>query len=612
MRCDTWATVAELYEPASDAWAASLAFHPDSPVLATLGEEDKVIRIWKLNLAVLLRPMVKPTLLILAANPVATEAESLKLDEEAELIRQELAHGGEPGRRYEVQVIPAATPGELSDYFLHYKPEVVHFAGHGLPGGELVLVEAGPSRASRPVTAAAVARLFGALPERPKCLVLNACYSQELADQLDRWVDCVVGMVREIGDDAAREFARAFYRSLGHGLDFRQAFELGCVQIDLMALPDALVPHFTTREADLVAVPDAQAERSVRTARPTRTWAEATGGEAKTARPEDVPRVYRVWFGTNRRPIDPADPSQGFGPEDDRQLYYGTCGVLVPKSHKIGSVGSSWWRRWLRGEDDRLKLQAIEAMATEAFWSSIHNEMALISHGKRTAVVFIHGYNVAFEAAAIRAAQIGFDLRVPGIMAFYSWPSQASLLGYTADEATIEASEAFITTFLTDLAACPEVERVHVIAHSMGNRGLLRAVQRIVGRAEEAASVPFGHVVLAAPDVDARVFGDLAALYLRVARRTTLYASSKDRALKSSGLIHDAPCAGYTPPVTTVSGIDTVEVSNVDLTFLGHGYFAAARDLLHDLHDLLVNDLPPERRMGLEPSRDGRYWIIGA
>jgi len=347
-------------------------------------------------------------------------------------------------------------------------------------------------------------------------------------------------------------------------------------------------------------------------ARPTRTWAEATGGEAKTARPEDVPRVYRVWFGTNRRPIDPADPSQGFGPEDDRQLYYGTCGVLVPKSHKIGSVGSSWWRRWLRGEDDRLKLQAIEAMATEAFWSSIHNEMALISHGKRTAVVFIHGYNVAFEAAAIRAAQIGFDLRVPGIMAFYSWPSQASLLGYTADEATIEASEAFITTFLTDLAACPEVERVHVIAHSMGNRGLLRAVQRIVGRAEEAASVPFGHVVLAAPDVDARVFGDLAALYLRVARRTTLYASSKDRALKSSGLIHDAPRAGYTPPVTTVSGIDTVEVSNVDLTFLGHGYFAAARDLLHDLHDLLVNDLPPERRMGLEPSRDGRYWIIGA
>ena len=469
--------------------------------------------------------------LILAANPVATEAEPLKLDEEAELIRQELARG-EPGRRYEVQAIRAATPGELSDYFLRYKPEVVHFAGHGLPGGELVLVEAGPSRASRPVTAAAVARLFDALPERPKCVVLNACYSQELADQLDWRVDCVVGMVREIGDDDAREFARGFYRGLGYGLDFRRAFELGCAQIGLMALPDALVPHFTTREAELVAVPDAQAERLVRTARPTRTWAEATGGEAKPARPEDVPRVYRVWFGTNRRPIDPADPSRGFGPEDDRRLYYGTCRVLVPKSHKIGSVGSSWWRRWLRGEDDRLKLQAIEAMATEAFWSSIRNEMALIPHGERTAVVFIHGYNVAFETAAIRAAQIGFDLRVPGIMAFYSWPSQAwpTLLGYTADEATVEASEAFITAFLTDLAASPDVERVHVIAHSMGNRGLLRAVQRIVGRAEEAASVPFGHVVLAAPDVDARVFGDLAALYPRVARRTTLYASSKDRA----------------------------------------------------------------------------------
>ena len=61
--------------------------------------------------------------------------------------------------------------------------------------------------------------------------------------------------------------------------------------------------------------------------------------------------------------------------------------------------------------------------------------------------------------------------------------------------------------------------------------------------------------------------------------------------------------------------VDTVEVSNVDLTFLGHGYYAAARDLLHDLHSLLIHDKPPEERMGLLPVRNEAgqpYWMIGA
>ena len=51
----------------------------------------------------------------------------------------------------------------------------------------------------------------------------------------------------------------------------------------------------------------------------------------------------------------------------------------------------------------------------------------------------------------------------------------------------------------------------------------------------------------------------------QVAARTTLYVSSKDRALASSGIVHDAPRAGYTPPVTIVDGIDTVPSACVDL-----------------------------------------------
>lgn len=39
---------------------------------------------------------------------------------------------------------------------------------------------------------------------------------------------------------------------------------------------------------------------------------------------------------------------------------------------------------------------------------------------RKQALVYIHGYNVGFEEAAIRAAQIGFDLKIGGITAFFS------------------------------------------------------------------------------------------------------------------------------------------------------------------------------------------------
>jgi esterase/lipase superfamily enzyme len=333
--------------------------------------------------------------------------------------------------------------------------------------------------------------------------------------------------------------------------------------------------------------------------------------------PEAADRDYPLWFGTNRRPVDTDNPASVFTAEDDQILHYGACSVTVPISHRIGSTGSPAWRRWLTGSDDRLKLVGLERLDPEAFWVAVRSALAERQVGSRDAVVFIHGFNVSFEEAALRAAQIGFDLNVRGIMAFYSWPSKGSSLPlhYTADEATIEASEPFLAEFLNRFAEDSSAERVHVIAHSMGNRGLLRSMQRIATHARRLQGPPFGHLVLAAPDIDTRVFRDLASVYVKVAARTTLYASSKDRALASSGIVHDHPRAGYTPPLTVIPAIDTVEVSNVDLTFLGHGYFAEARDLLHDLHDLLINDMPPERRMGLRVAvaTDGeRSWVIRA
>ncbi|MHC4478298.1 MAG: TIR domain-containing protein [Planctomycetota bacterium] len=61
-RCDDWECVAVLSESSSALWVSELAFHPREAILATLGEMDTVIRIWKLDYEVLLgEPGVVPS-----------------------------------------------------------------------------------------------------------------------------------------------------------------------------------------------------------------------------------------------------------------------------------------------------------------------------------------------------------------------------------------------------------------------------------------------------------------------------------------------------------------------------------------------------------------------
>jgi hypothetical protein len=69
------------------------------------------------------------------------------------------------------------------------------------------------------------------------------------------------------------------------------------------------------------------------------------------------------------------------------------------------------------------------------------------------------------------------------------------------------------------------------------------------------------------------------------------------------------PREGYVPPITIVPGIVTIEVSDMDTSLLGHGYFVEARDLLH----ANLEGKPPPR-FGLLPIQtiEGQaYWRMG-
>ena len=347
-----------------------------------------------------------------------------------------------------------------------------------------------------------------------------------------------------------------------------------------------------------------------------------TPASAKAADPLEIEPVQTtngltttVWYGTNRKLHRQKNDTVSYSSQRDNQLHVGRCRVYVSESHKIGSLGSSWWQRLLTWKDDRLKVSKIIKLDTITYWEQVRKAFDKLGEEDRKALIYIHGFNVTFEDAALRAAQLGCDLGITGLVAFYSWPSKGTVFGYEADGASIEASEDFIADFLADFAMQCGTGRIHVIAHSMGNRGLLRAMHRILGQAAKVSKVSFGQIFLAAPDVDRELFLKLADCYPRVSERTTLYVSDKDKALKSSGILHDFPRAGFAPPVTIIPGIDTIEVSNIDLTLLGHGFFADARDVLQDMHNLIMHNAPPDKRMGLKknsPDEKVVYWSIKA
>lgn len=290
-------------------------------------------------------------------------------------------------------------------------------------------------------------------------------------------------------------------------------------------------------------------------------------------------------------------------------MHYGKCFVVVPKGHAFGSIGSAWYQRVFTG-DDPLFIKVVTPQSESVFLSDIKRSIA--GSGAKTLLLYIHGFRVSFQEAAIRAAQISVDLNIDGVTAFYSWPSKGSLKGYGDDVASVEGAEEMLVNFLVLVAKNSDAKQVHVIAHSMGNLGLIRALN---GATSQAAlqGVKFGQIFLAAPDVDADLFKRLARVYPKISERTTLYVSAKDIALEASYWLRDFQRAGYTPPVTAIDGIDTVEVKNIDLSVLGHGYYAEAADVLHDMHDLMLHNDPPGLRSRLDRSttEEGKpYWTF--
>ncbi|QDU30053.1 hypothetical protein ETAA8_51720 [Anatilimnocola aggregata] len=291
----------------------------------------------------------------------------------------------------------------------------------------------------------------------------------------------------------------------------------------------------------------------------------------------------------------------------------GICEVTIPKTHKPGELeGPSILRLEVREDVSKhIVLRKTVRLQDQAFYEQLKAQVH--QSPERELLVFVHGFNVTFEDAARRTAQMAKDLELRGAPVFFSWPADKYfLLTYGKDETNVGWATPHLKQFLLDIVAHTDAKAVNLVAHSMGNRALTTALREIDLELRDQARM-FNQVVLAAPDIDADDFRDnIAPAIQRTAKQVTLYASANDIALGASRFFHRNARAGDTSRgLVLVAGMHTIDVSAIDGGPWGHSYYGASDPVLRDLH-LLFGSLPPERRTWLKSNElDGQtYWAF--
>ena len=342
-----------------------------------------------------------------------------------------------------------------------------------------------------------------------------------------------------------------------------------------------------------------------------------------------------VLYGTSRRrESDRAKNGRAlatFGSADGNALTRGRALVTVPKKGRtLGEIPRPDVDLWLfrfnwRAEDPKrdFTIAAVDVLQPGEFSRRVDTKAAAAKNFRRQAFVFIHGYNVSFEDAVFRTAQITADIGYDGVPVLFSWQSKAGGIAYPHDQAVVGEAKAHLFTLLRELAASGNLDRVNIIAHSMGNEVLLRALSEETRGAGasgvSAGGLKLGEIILAAPDVDRAAFERIAPRIRSLATGVTLYASSSDKALQASArFVSGRPRAGDVPATTgpvIVPGVDTIDVSDASTNFLAlhHTDFAERVHLLRDILVLFQKPVrPPDARSNylFAPVKrnDAIYW----
>ena len=168
---------------------------------------------------------------------------------------------------------------------------------------------------------------------------------------------------------------------------------------------------------------------------------------------------------------------------------------------------------------------------------------------RKDVYIYVHGYHNTFEDATFALAELWHFFGREGLPIVYTWPAgYPGIFGYTYDRESSEFTVFHLKQVITWLSDQPEIENIHLIAHSRGTDVAVSAFRELVIWARGAGLNPrerfkIKNVVMAAPDIDVQVISQrIAAERLALAvDQATLYSSPDDEAIGIAEMLFASP-----------------------------------------------------------------------
>ena len=293
------------------------------------------------------------------------------------------------------------------------------------------------------------------------------------------------------------------------------------------------------------------------------------------------------------------------GVERDASAHYGVCKINVPKNHSTGLIKLTKDNR--QSSHDFFKILNSKNLSEPAVFE-------YLKKSERYPLVFVHGFNLRYEDAVLRASQIAYDLKYQGPVVLFSWPAGAGdgfldekMITRTYDNnlKNAKASVSIFKDFLSQLNF--HHLKVNLVVHSMGHQVVLPALKDFAQQNPHSKII--NELILNAPDFEANEFIDIADMVKSNSKRITIYCSYNDRAMTVSEIYNKNPRFGA---CAFSEKIDSINVSLVDAPALGlgHGYYSS-RAILGDVFQVLLG-IEAEKRLFIrksEPNSTEKYFL---
>ncbi len=250
--------------------------------------------------------------------------------------------------------------------------------------------------------------------------------------------------------------------------------------------------------------------------------------------------------------------------------------------------------------------------------------------GRKEVFLHVHGVATEFDEAIMSQAELWHFLGREGVPIAYTWPSGAKgLFFYAVDRESGEFTVLHLKQLLRFLAQMPELERIHITAHSRGTDVVITALRELIIELRASGANPrqrlkIENLILLAADIDLevdmqRVVGEAMG---PAVGRVTIYTNAEDKAIAASrsmfssrqrlgSLTAEALDERQKEFMRRIGNLDLIVYTGAGGGGFKHGYFrnpAVSSDIVMVLR---YGWRPGEgRRQGLEPIGDG-VWRIG-